>query len=143
VRTRVSKVTYGSFGHIRYDPSDPDHISLSHNVYTAVSGIERINGYFDIILLKVSCVIPLFFSLKSMLFVIKIIGRIPKFRRQRNSEGLIPEYQVLQMIFDLLLFLFGVTVEILRLLGGKMLIPVSHFTIIICLATLINVLIFC
>jgi hypothetical protein len=46
------------------------------------------------------------------------------------------------MIFDLKLYLFGVTVEILRLLGGQMLIPVSHLTII-CSATLIDVLIFC
>jgi hypothetical protein len=41
------------------------------------------------------------------------------------------------MIFDLLIFLFGVTVEIIRLLCGEMLIPVSHPTIV-CLATLMS-----
>ena len=53
VRTRVSKVTYGSFGGIIYDPSDPDHRSRSHKVYSLVSGEERISGAFDIILPKV------------------------------------------------------------------------------------------
>jgi hypothetical protein len=54
VRTRVSKITYGSFCHIPYDPSAPDHISRSHNVFIGVSGAERITDFFDIILPKVS-----------------------------------------------------------------------------------------
>ena len=44
VRTRVSKVTYGSFCNILYDPRDPDHRSRSHKVYSLVSGEERISG---------------------------------------------------------------------------------------------------
>jgi len=52
VRTRVSKFTYGSFCHIPYDPSAPDHISRSHNVFISVSGAERITDFFDIILPK-------------------------------------------------------------------------------------------
>ena len=54
VKTRVSKFTYGSFCHILYDPSDPDHRSQSHNVITSCSGEERIDSVFDIILPKVS-----------------------------------------------------------------------------------------
>ena len=52
VETRVSKVTYGVFGVIKYDPSDPDHRSRSHNVSTAVSGDKRIAGFFKIVLPK-------------------------------------------------------------------------------------------
>jgi hypothetical protein len=137
VRTRVSKFTYGTFYAISYDPSNPDHISRSHNVYTDSDGIEVISDFFAIILPKVSCLIPFL----KILLKIKFIGRMPKFWRRRNSESLVTEYHVLQLIFDLLLYLFGVTVEILLLLYGKMLIPVSHLTII-CLATLIDVLIF-
>ena len=55
VKTRVSKVTYGSFCHIPYDPRAPDHILRSHNVFIGVSGAERITNFFDIILPKVSC----------------------------------------------------------------------------------------
>ena len=63
VRTRVSKVTYGSFFTPRYNASDPDHRSRSHEVFIGVSGEERINGAFDVILPKVSCLITF---LKSM-----------------------------------------------------------------------------
>ena len=55
VRTRVSKVAYGSFYHAKYDPSDPDHISRSHKVHIDASGAKRIRGSFGIILPKVSC----------------------------------------------------------------------------------------
>ena len=58
VRTRVSKFTYGTFCHIPYDPNNPDHQSLSHNVYTDDSGEIVISGFFDIILSKVSCLFP-------------------------------------------------------------------------------------
>ena len=54
VRTRVSKYTYGNFCTIPYDPSDADHRSRFHNVYTTISGEERISNFFDIILPKVS-----------------------------------------------------------------------------------------
>ena len=66
VRTRVSKMTYGSIYTVPYNPSNPDHISRRHKVFIdPVSGIERIGNLFDIILPKVSCLIPFF--LKSML----------------------------------------------------------------------------
>ena len=57
VKTRVSKVTYGHFCNLLYDPSVPDHRSQSHNVFTSVSGAERIKGFFDIILPKVNSLI--------------------------------------------------------------------------------------
>ena len=106
---------------IRYDPSDPDHRSRSHSVYTAVSGEERVGNFFDIILPKVSCLISF---LKSMLFKKPFNYRIPKFRRWRNSECLIARSQILQLIYKLLVVLFGVTVETSWLQGGKTLIPV-------------------
>jgi hypothetical protein len=52
VRTRVSKLTYGTFCSIMYDPSEPDHQPRSHNVYTDAAGEERIKDSFDIILPK-------------------------------------------------------------------------------------------
>jgi hypothetical protein len=55
VRARVSKLTYGYFGSILYDPSD-DHRSPSHNVFISPSGRKLID-VFDIILPKVSCLI--------------------------------------------------------------------------------------
>jgi hypothetical protein len=58
VRTRVSKITYGNFCHIPYDPTASDHKARSHKVFTSVSGNKRISESFDIILPKVSCLIP-------------------------------------------------------------------------------------
>ena len=122
VRTRVSKITYGNFCHIPYDASASDHRSRSHKVFISVSGNKRISESFDIILPKVSYLVPF---LKSM-FLKKnfLICRIPKFRRRRNSEGLISGSPILQLIFELAVFLFGVTVETWRLQSGKTLIPV-------------------
>jgi len=52
VRTRVSKVTFGVNGNIRYNPNDPDHQSRSHKAYTCrTSGDKRI-PVFSIILPK-------------------------------------------------------------------------------------------
>jgi hypothetical protein len=125
VRTRISKITYGTFYSIAYDPSDPDHKSRSHKAYTSVSGKERI-GSFDIMQKKVSCLISF---LKSTIFKSHLC-RMPKFRRRRNSERLITAIQILELIFDLLVFLFGVTVETSWLQSGGTLIPASHLTII-------------
>jgi len=53
VRTRVSKVTYGSFCTIPYDPNNSDHKKRANNVYICdFAGKKRINGFFDIILPK-------------------------------------------------------------------------------------------
>ena len=107
VRTRVSKITYGSFCHIPYNPYDPEHQSRSYNAFIDVSGDRKIGGVFDIILPKVSCVIlpqkyVIFFKKKS---------RIPKFRRRKNSDNLIPLVQILLISDSTLMILFGVTVE--------------------------------
>ena len=91
VRTRVSKFTYGVFGDTAYDPFALDHISRSHNVFTSVSGAERISNFFDIILPRVSYLISF---LKCMLLT-AFICRIFKFWRRRNSENLLPRLQIL------------------------------------------------
>ena len=65
VRTRVSKVTYGVFIDIDYDPKDPEHRSRLQNMYVSASGIKRMRYSFDIILPKVNCLIPF---LESVLF---------------------------------------------------------------------------
>jgi len=72
VRTRVSKVTYGAFARIRYDPSDPDHILRSHKMFTTRSGNKCILS-FDIILLS----------------------KIPKSQRRKNLDSLIPSLWIL------------------------------------------------
>jgi len=52
VRTRVSKITYGNFCHIPYNPNASDHKLRAHKVFTSVSGNKRISDSFDIILPK-------------------------------------------------------------------------------------------
>ena len=121
VTTRVSKVTYGIFVDIHYDPNDPDHRSRSHNVFTCNSGIEVIPDFFYIVLPKVSFLIPF---TKSELLKKAFICRIPKFRRWRNSENLMVPSQILYFLSDLLIRPFGVTVEISWLQSGKTLILV-------------------
>ena len=80
VRTRVSKVTYGTFITKIYDPNAPDHRSRSRKVYTSISGEERIGDFFDIILPRVSYLIPF---LKSMLFKRPLFVEYPSF----GNEG--------------------------------------------------------
>ena len=130
MRTRVSKVTYGSFFAVLYNPSDPDHISRSHRVFTTDSGESRIDGSFDIILPKVIVSIVCYY-----LFQKPYICRIPKFRRRRNSDSLIFGNQILQLIFELVIVLFIVTVEASRFHSGTTLIPVrvhhtNHFVLL-------------
>ncbi|CAA7260337.1 unnamed protein product [Cyclocybe aegerita] len=52
VRTRVSKLTYGNFCHIPYDPKAPDHQVRQHKTFVSVSGNKRISDSFDVILPK-------------------------------------------------------------------------------------------
>jgi hypothetical protein len=118
VRTRVSKFTYGSFCTLPYDPNDPDHQSRSHKVFTDEFGDKRVDGCFDIILPKVSCLFPF---LESMLFFLNC--RIPKFRRRKNSGNLITCLQIL-LIYKMFMNLFGVTVETSWPQSGKTLMPV-------------------
>ena len=90
VRTRVSKVTYGAFVTTEYDASAPEHRSRSHSVFASVSGEKRIPGFFDIILPKVSFLIP-FFTLKSMLlkWIYKNtqVSETKEFRRGYNQPS--------------------------------------------------------
>jgi len=50
VRTRVSKVTYGSFASIPFDPSDPEHRQRAANSSVSISGSRCLDGRFDVIL---------------------------------------------------------------------------------------------
>ncbi|KAF8161579.1 hypothetical protein B0H34DRAFT_701592 [Crassisporium funariophilum] len=52
VRTRVSKITYGNFCHIPYDPNAADHKERAKNTFISVSGNKRISDSFDVILPK-------------------------------------------------------------------------------------------
>ena len=108
VSSRVSKWTYGIFGDIEYDPSAADHRSRPHMLFTSFSGTVRICDFFDIILPKVICLVNF---LKSMLLKKTFICRIPKFRRRRNSESPMARLRILKFISEVLVFLFGVTVE--------------------------------
>ena len=58
VQTRVSKLTYGSRGSIDYNPNDPEH--RKRPTFTAISGIQRIDRVFWVILSGVSYPLVLF-----------------------------------------------------------------------------------
>ena len=60
VRTRVSKLTYGDFCHIPYDPSDSSHTSRVTKTFISISGSRRISDYFDVILPLVTFPVVLF-----------------------------------------------------------------------------------
>jgi hypothetical protein len=83
VRSRVSKFTYGRFCCPAFDPADQDHQQRVHKTYTSVSGLVRVNDFFDVILPKV-CLIS-FVTSRSLL---RGLCRIRKFRRLRNLDGL-------------------------------------------------------
>jgi hypothetical protein len=52
VRTRISKYTYGSFGNIEYDASDPSHRKRRHKARIFPSGIRVLPDHFTTILPK-------------------------------------------------------------------------------------------
>ena len=54
MRTRVSKVTYGNFCHIPFEPNQADHQQRIKNTFISVSGSKRISDAFDVILPKVN-----------------------------------------------------------------------------------------
>lgn len=54
VQPRIAEATYGSIGDIPYDPNDPEHLERQNNTYMALSGERHINGFFTVILPKVS-----------------------------------------------------------------------------------------
>ena len=53
VQSRVSKVTYGTFGGVRYDPSDSEHVERQDDTYFIQSGQKYVSGRFCVILPKV------------------------------------------------------------------------------------------
>ena len=63
VRTRVSKLTYGDFCHIPYDPNDSSHTARVSKTFTSISGSRRISDYFDVILPLVTYSMILFMVL--------------------------------------------------------------------------------
>ncbi len=54
--TRVAKYFYGMDMGLSYDPSNPEHISRPHSVFTDLTGHKRISGSFSVILPKVEAV---------------------------------------------------------------------------------------
>ncbi|TFK21092.1 hypothetical protein FA15DRAFT_672873 [Coprinopsis marcescibilis] len=52
VKSRVSKVAYGSFCHIPYDNTDPEHRSRESTTFLSVSNSKRIGGFFQVVLPK-------------------------------------------------------------------------------------------
>ncbi|KAH6897540.1 hypothetical protein BKA70DRAFT_751100 [Coprinopsis sp. MPI-PUGE-AT-0042] len=52
VKTRVSKVAYGSFCHIPYDSDDSDHTVREAQTFISVSNSKRIGGFFQVVLPK-------------------------------------------------------------------------------------------
>jgi hypothetical protein len=56
VTTRVAKYSYGTRSSLPYDPSDPEHLSRPHAIYTDLTGHQKIRGSFDVILPKVEAV---------------------------------------------------------------------------------------
>ncbi|KAF9478438.1 hypothetical protein BDN70DRAFT_994212 [Pholiota conissans] len=52
VRTRISKVTYGTFCSTSYECGDPDHFRRREQSFMSESGVMRIRGFFSVILPK-------------------------------------------------------------------------------------------
>jgi hypothetical protein len=82
VRTRVSKT---NFCHIPYDPTASDHKGRSLKVFTSVSANKRISESFDIILPKVSCLIP--FLIDMFLSVSETKEFQKSYFRESDSSG--------------------------------------------------------
>ena len=88
VRSRVSRVTYGTTMNHRYLPNNPDHRKRFSATYVDPNTGERaIRGAFDVILPKVRvCSVSLYPDI-CHLYVTKVTlrHRTPRFPRQRNS----------------------------------------------------------
>lgn len=52
VKTRVSKLTIGSFANPVFNPNNPEHVEREGSTYTSVSGKKCVKGYFHVILRK-------------------------------------------------------------------------------------------
>jgi len=120
VRTRVSKITYGNFCHIPFDPTSPDHQQRLSKTFTSVSGNRRISDSFDVILPKVY----LFHFLIGCCCSV-FLCRIRRSRRRRNSGSPISENLSRRMSSRGLPSPYGVTEVPSPCQSGKMSIPVS------------------
>ena len=79
------------------------HFRLGEKVFLATeSGHKPI---FSLLSMRVSTMTQVLITEKTF------ICRIPKSRRRRNSEDLITELQITRLVYEFLLFLFGVIVE--------------------------------
>jgi hypothetical protein len=126
VRTRVSKITYGNFCHIPFDPASPDHQQRLSKTFTSVSGNRRISDSFDVILPKV--------GLSSFLIICccsSCLCRTPKSRRRRSSESRISENPSRRTSSRVPLSPYGAIEVLLPLQSGKTSIHVS-----LCLKTI-------
>lgn len=53
VKSRVSKMAYGTFRHIEFDPSDPEHVARRHKSVVMPSGRAVLPDSFAVILPRV------------------------------------------------------------------------------------------
>jgi len=115
VRTRVSKITYGNFCHIPFDPASPDHQQRLSKTYTSLSGDRLIIDSFDVILPKVYLFHFLIVCCCSV-----FLCRIRKSRRRRNSGSPISENPSRRMSSGGLPSSYGVIEVLLPSQSGKM-----------------------
>ena len=88
VTTRVSKVTYGTFCTVLYDPNNPDHKARTNMAFTSdVSGKKWIRGSFNIILPKVNCI-----SFSYCKFLPQDIVGYSSFRDERIQKFLLSRF---------------------------------------------------
>ena len=120
VRTRVSKITYGNFCHIPFDPTSPDHQQRLSKIFTSVAGNRRISDSFDVILPKVYL-----FPFLIVCCCSALLCRIRKSRRRRNSGSPTSENPSRRMSSKGLPSLYGVIEVPSPHQSGKMSIPVS------------------
>jgi len=121
VRSRVSKITYGTFCHIQFDPASPDHQQRLGKTFTSVSGKRRVRDAFDVILPKVHR--P--FAISPPPSSLNLSCSTRKLRRLRNSRLRISGKPSLRRSSEPQPFLCGAIAELWRSPSGKMLIPVT------------------
>lgn len=118
VRTRVSKVTYGNFCHIPFEPSQSDHQQRIRNTFISVSGSKRISDAFDVILPKVNPYLICSWHL-SLIYIFFFAIRIHKWRKPKNSGRHTSVNQRRKQISTLQNFSFGVTEDLWKSLSGR------------------------
>ena len=82
VRTRVSKMTYGMFCNLIFDPHNPDHVKRDYKSLHAVSGAKLVPDAFYIILPKVRSIVSTVSDSPKLIFG---LSRIRKYPRRQSS----------------------------------------------------------